>query len=54
MGLHSTHQEEFLTNTNILYETNKLLNQVAQDMEKTDNRASKAKYQATRYKLGNT
>ena len=46
MGLHSTHQEEFLTNTNKLYETNKLLNQVAQDMEKTDNRASKAKYQA--------
>lgn len=46
MGLHSTHQEEFLTNTNKLYETNKLLNQVAQDMEKTDNRASKAKYAA--------
>lgn len=46
MNLHSTHQDEFLTNTNKLYETNKLLNQVAQDMEKTDNRASKAKYAA--------
>jgi hypothetical protein len=29
MSLHSTNEEEYLTNTNKLYETNKLLNQVA-------------------------
>ena len=46
MSLHSTNEEEYLTNTNKLYETNKMLNQIAQDMEKTDNRASKAKYNA--------
>ena len=46
MSLHSEREEEYLTNTNKLYETNKMLNQIAQDMEKTDNRASKAKYQA--------
>ena len=46
MDLHSTRESEYLTTTNKLYETNKLLNQLAQDMEKTDNRASKAKYQA--------
>ena len=46
MSLHSMNDEEYLTKTNQLYETNKMLNQLAQDMEKTDNRASKAKYQA--------
>ena len=46
MSLHSMNDEEYLTNTNKLYETNKMLNQIAQDMEKTENRASKAKYQA--------
>ena len=46
MDLHSTRESEYLTTTNKLYETNKMLNQLAQDMEKTDNRAAKAKYAA--------
>ena len=46
MSLHSERESEFLTTTNKLYETNKMLNQLAQDMEKTDNRAAKSKYAA--------
>jgi hypothetical protein len=46
MKLHSEREDEFLTTTNKLYETNKMLNQLAQDMEKTDNRIAKSKYAA--------
>ena len=46
MSLHSTRESEYLTTTNKLYETNKMLNQLYQDMEKTDNRAAKQKYSA--------
>ena len=46
MSLHSARESEFLTTTNKLYETNKMLNQLSKDMEKTDNRAAKAKYSA--------
>lgn len=37
-------QEEYLTNTNKLYETNKLIRQAQMDMDKTDNIRAKQKY----------
>ena len=38
-------QDEFLTKTNQIYETNKLMSQVQQELDKTDNEVSKQKIQ---------
>lgn len=46
MGLDSTRQDEYLTKTNQIYESNKLLRNLQKDMEKTDNAAAKSKYSA--------
>lgn len=40
----SKSQEEYLTKTNQLYETNKLIRQAQQDMDKSDNELAKKKY----------
>ena len=40
----SKKQEEYLTNTNKLYETNKLIRKAQQDMDKTDNLRAKQQY----------
>jgi hypothetical protein len=40
----NTKQEEYLTNTNKLYETNKLIRQAQMDMDKTDNQRAKQHY----------
>ena len=37
-------QEEYLTNTNKMYETNKLIRQAQQDMDKTNNNRAKQQY----------
>lgn len=42
----NTQQEEFLTTTNKVYETNKLIRQAQQAMDKTENAMAKKKYQA--------
>lgn len=41
-----TNADEYLTKTNQIYEMNKLLRKVSQDMDKTDNVAAKNKYSA--------
>ena len=40
----SKKQEEYLTNTNKMYETNKLIRQAQMDMDKTDNNRAKQQY----------
>jgi hypothetical protein len=37
----SKKQEEYLTNTNKMYETNKLIRQAQMDMDKTENNRAK-------------
>jgi hypothetical protein len=39
-------QEEYLTTTNKIYETNKLINKAQQDIDKTNNTVAKQKLQA--------
>lgn len=41
-----TYQDEYLTNTNKLFETNKLLSQIQKDIDKTSNVAAKQRYKA--------
>ena len=41
-----TYQDEYLTNTNKLFETNKLLSQIQTDIDKTSNAAAKQRYKA--------
>ena len=41
-----TYQDEYLTNTNKLFETNKLLSQIQTDIDKTSNVAAKQRYKA--------
>lgn len=41
-----TYQDEYLTNTNKLFETNKLLSQIQMDIDKTSNAAAKQRYKA--------
>jgi len=42
----SQNQQEYLTKTNQIYETNKMLRTLSQDIDKTENQAAKAKYKA--------
>lgn len=46
IGHMKTLSEEYLTNTNKIYETNKLLRKIEQDTMKTTNTSAKAKYSA--------
>ena len=43
LDLASKYQDEYLTKTNQVYETTKLLHDLAQDIDKTDNQAAKSK-----------
>ena len=46
MSLTSTRQDEYLTSTNKIYETNKMLRNLQKDMNAIDNKTAKSKYLA--------
>ena len=46
MSLTSTRQDEYLTSTNKIYETNKMLRNLQKDMSAIDNKTAKSKYLA--------